>query len=185
MKKTPTIFARDWLGDRSRVLDSPHPDCGWVFAGEGVPTRKIDGTCCLVKDGVLWKRREVKKGQKVPDDFVLSSEDEETGKTVGWVPVGEGEEDRWHREAFAAQPDLVDATYELVGPKIQGNPEGVSAHTLVMHGDGIAGMLDEMPRTFEGLKQYFATHDYEGIVFHHADGRMAKIKARDFGIKRA
>lgn len=25
----------------------------------------------------------------------------------------------------------------------------------------------------------------EGIVFHHPDGRMAKIKLRDFGISRA
>jgi hypothetical protein len=26
--------------------------------------------------------------------------------------------------------------------------------------------------------------DIEGLVFHHPDGRMAKIKLRDFGMKR-
>jgi hypothetical protein len=27
-------------------------------------------------------------------------------------------------------------------------------------------------------------HNIEGIVWHHSDGRMVKIKAKDFGIKR-
>jgi hypothetical protein len=30
-----------------------------------------------------------------------------------------------------------------------------------------------------------AGQDMEGIVFHHPDGRKAKIKKRDFGQKRA
>jgi hypothetical protein len=29
-----------------------------------------------------------------------------------------------------------------------------------------------------------AGKDIEGIVWHHSDGRMAKIKLRDFGHKR-
>jgi len=34
------------------------------------------------------------------------------------------------------------------------------------------------------LGQFFKERNIEGIVWHHPDGRMAKIKARDFGIKR-
>lgn len=59
MKKIPTMFDRDWNGDRSKVVNVPHKDCSWVFAGEGWPTRKIDGTSCLVDDGQLYKRREL------------------------------------------------------------------------------------------------------------------------------
>jgi len=40
MRKTPTAFDRDWDGDRSRVVNAPHKDCGWVFAGEDIATRK-------------------------------------------------------------------------------------------------------------------------------------------------
>ena len=180
MRKTPTMFDRDWNGDRSRVVDSPHPDCAWVFRGEGVPTRKIDGTSCLVRDGSLFKRRELKRGDKPPADFKVADFDAETGKTVGWVPVTDGPEDARHREAF--RPDMADGTYELVGPKVQGNPEGYPSHTLVRH-DSFC--IDEpVPRDFAGLAAWFAGKDLEGLVFHHPDGRVAKIKLRDFGLKR-
>lgn len=182
MKKIPTIFDRDWNGDRSRVLDVPHPDCGWVFAGEGKATRKLDGTCCMVRDGKLYKRRELRKGDTAPAEFEKADFDEETGKTVGWVPVGDGPDDRWHLEAWAFVKGLcADGTYELVGPKIQGNPEGYDSHMLSPHG---LHEINGVPRTFEELKEWLATQNIEGIVFHHPDGRMAKIKLRDFGLKR-
>lgn len=185
MKKIPTIFVRDWNGDRSRVLDQVNPGCEWVFAGEGIPTRKIDGTCCLIRDGKLYKRREVKGDQDTPADFELVGVDEETQKRVGWVPVGDGSEDRWHREAFSESDVWEDGTYELMGPKIQKNPDGLSEHFLIRHGSGIAGkVLGEIDLTFSGIRQKLETMTGEGIVWHHPDGRMAKIKARDFGIKR-
>ncbi len=43
---------------------------------------------------------------------------------------------------------------------------------------------DDPPRTFAECRGWFARHDVEGIVWHHPDGRMAKLKARDFGLKR-
>ncbi len=181
MRKTPTIFTRDWNGDRSRVIDEPHPDCAWVFAGEGVATRKIDGTCCRVLDGNLWKRRELKKDETMPTGFETAGTDPETGKTVGWVPVGDGPEDRWHREAFGGG-GLPDGTYELLGPKIQGNPENMDQHVLVAHADCEA--YPDVPRDFHALKAWLADQDIEGLVFHHPDGRMAKVKLRDFGLTR-
>lgn len=181
MKKIPTMFERDWEGDRSRVLDKPHPDCGWVFVGEGVATRKLDGTCCMVRNGKLYKRRELRKGDVAPPDFEQADFDEETGKTVGWVPVGDGPEDRWHKAALAENEGWPDGTYELIGPKVQGNPEGWPGHQLIQHG---MIMEDDVPRTFDGLRSWLAGQDIEGIVFHHPDGRMAKIKLRDFGLRR-
>lgn len=181
MKKIPTIFERDWDGNRSRVLDKPHPDCGWVFAGEGVATRKLDGTSCMVRANKLFKRREIKSGQTLPPDFEISTLDEETGKTVGWVPVGEGPEDKYHRAAWTDDNNWQNGTYELLGPQVQGNPEGWAGHQLVQHGSIIE---DDVPTTFEGLRAWLRGKDIEGIVWHHPDGRMAKIKLRDFGFKR-
>lgn len=188
MKKIPTVFERDWACDRSRVVDQVHPGCEWVIAGEGVATRKLDGTCCMIRDGKLYKRRELRKGEPEPSGFEPADHDEETGKTVGWMPVGDGPEDKWHREAFAYRPipedkePLADGTYELVGPKIQGNPERATDHALIRHGPI---MVEDVPRTFKGLRGWLDCRGIEGIVFHHPDGRMAKIKGRDFGYKRA
>ena len=184
MKKIPTVFERDWENDRSRVLPQVHPGCEWVSAGEGVATRKLDGTCCLIRDGRLFKRQEYKQGQSVPDDFEEADFDEETGKRIGWRPVGDGPEDRWHREGFANLQDKLDGTYELVGPKVQGNPERFDKQTLVPHTIERLGIAGDVPRDFEGLRDYLAGEDIEGIVFHHTDGRMAKIKKRDFGLRR-
>lgn len=179
MKKIPTIFKRN-PDNMAEVLNEPHPDCAWVFAGEGVATRKYDGTCCLIEGGKLYKRREVKRGKVPPPDFVRADYDETTGKTVGWVPVDpDSKEDRWHAEAFSS--DLGDGTYELIGPKVQGNPESCDAHRLMAHEN--AEQLPA-PREYEALAAWLEGRDIEGLVWHHPDGRMAKIKLRDFGLRR-
>ena len=198
MKKIPTIFERDWDGDRSRVLDKPHPDCAWVFAGEGVPTRKLDGTCCMIRDGKLYKRREVKgtkpkveNGTFVPGEIILPAGfepadfDTATAKAVGWMPVGDGPEDKWHRDAFTFA-DRGNGTYELIGPKVRGGAENayVPDCRLILHNDSLLTITEPFDRTFEGIKAFLTGKDIEGIVFHHCDGRMAKIKGRDFGLKR-
>lgn len=181
MKKIPTIFKRN--PDRMQeILNEQHPDCAWVFDGEGVATRKYDGTCCRIKDGKLWKRRELKKGKPRPEGFELADYDEVTGKTVGWVLIDDEKADRWHMEAFG-DGNWPDGTYELCGPKVQGNPEGFEEHVLVPHSE--ATQYDNVPRTFDGLRDFLETMDIEGLVFHHPDGRMAKIKKRDFGQRRS
>lgn len=184
MKKIPTLFERDWNGDRSRVLPRIHAGCEWVLAGEGTATRKLDGSCCMIRDGCLYKRQEFKQEQTIPTDFEGVDFNEETGKRVGWRPVGDDPEDKWHREALANLVNSVDGTYELIGPKIQGNKEHYSQHTLVPHTIEYLGIAESVPRDFEGLKLYLSDKDWEGIVFHHPDGRMSKIKKRDFGFRR-
>ena len=177
MKKIPTLYARNPERMQDILMDV-HPACGWVKDGEGVVTRKYDGTCCLVKYGVLYKRRGLKAGKPDPGGFWAVDYDAVTRKTTGWVPVLDGPEDRWHREAFG---DGVwpDGTYELCGPKVQGNPEGFEIHVLVPHAE--ATQYDDVVRTFDGLRDFLKGMDIEGVVFHHPDGRMAKIKKRDFG----
>ena len=185
MKKIPTLFHRNetdhWLRDEVT------PGCEWVYKGWGIPTRKLDGTCCMTKLGRLYKRRTIRGGIMCANFEPATEVDPKTGKQVGWVPVGEN--DRYHLEAFkdlgTAFNNIPDDTWELIGPKVQGNPEKALSHVLIRHGALYGGPLGLVPVDFEGIKQFLAEHDIEGIVWHHrSDGRMAKIKGRDFGIKR-
>lgn len=178
MKKTVSLFQRNYDGDRL-VRDDLVPGAEWVAAGEGVATRKYDGTCCMVRDGKLFKRYDAKAGKQPPDGFEPAQDaDAVTGHWPGWLPVGDGPDDARHREAFRG--DEPDGTYELCGPKVQKNPEQFAAHALVRHGAEVL----YAPRTFGALRAYLAEHDIEGIVWHHEDGRMVKIKGKDFGLRR-
>lgn len=180
MKKIISLFQRNYNGDRL-VRDEVTPGAEWVLAGEGWATRKWDGTCCMIRDGVLYKRYDVKKGRTPPPGFEPAQEpDPVTGHWPGWVAIGDGPDDQWHREAFGPGP-WPNGTYELCGPKIQGNPEGVPIHILIPHGFA-KELVDQ--RTFEGIKAYLNARDIEGIVWYHPDGRMVKIKAKDFGLER-
>jgi hypothetical protein len=182
VKKIPTLFRRD-PDDMKHVLPEVNPECKWVLDGEGVATRKYDGTCVMLDDaGDWWARREVKPGKATPPGFVPIGTDGATGKTVGWEPIGQSAFARWFEQAldgvracFGATPP---GTYELVGPKVNGNPEDAPFHLLVRH--DAAQLLPDAPRDFEGLRAWLAGFEGEGIVWHHPDGRMAKLKRRDF-----
>lgn len=185
MKKIISLFKRNYDTDHL-VRDEITPGAEWVVAGEGVATRKFDGTCCMIRDGKLYKRYELKKGKTQPVGFEPAQEpDPTTGDCPGWLPVTGAPEDKWFMVAFNSKlPDgpLEDGTYELCGPKINGNRENFADHVLVKHGDE---KLSNIPGDFAWLKDFFYKNNWmEGIVWHHPDGRMVKIKARDFGITR-
>ena len=180
MKKTASLFQRNYDGDRL-VRNEVVPGSEWVINGEGTATRKHDGTSCMWRNDLLWKRHELKASKLAPVGFEAAQDpDPVTGDTPGWIPVGDGPEDARHREALTAGGDLIEGTYELCGPKVQRNPEGYASHVLVKHG---CEVLDA-PRTFDELREYLRANDIEGIVWHHEDGRMVKIKGKDFGFKR-
>lgn len=194
MRKIPTLFQRD-PENLGRVTGIVTPGCEWVIDGEGVPTRKFDGTC-VMRDaeqgpgwGVWWARREVKPGKPRPDGFWPEGDpDPNTGKTVGWVPASSSGFAKFLDEAIANYPgDPGPGTYELVGPKINGNPENCDAHQILRHGQmivcgvGGAGLRGDH-RTADPLDLIEVCRQYgmEGIVWHHPDGRMAKLKVRDY-----
>lgn len=177
MKKIISLFQRNYDGDRL-VRNEIVPGAEWVPSGEGVATRKFDGTCCMVRGGKLFKRYDVKKGKPTPVGFEPAQDpDATTGHWPGWLPVGDGPEDEWFREGKATVGDIPDGTYELCGPKVQGNPERFPQHVLITHGCEI---LQDAPRDFEGIKAFLIAGRIEGIVWHHPDGRMVKIKRKDF-----
>ena len=189
MRKIPSLFERDWTGDRSRVTCELTKGCEWVMYGEGVATRKWDGTACLVRGNVLFKRYDAKAGRTPPKDFEPAQDapDDVTGHWPGWVPVGQGPSEAWHNEAWMhAGYELPDGTYELVGPKVGANPEHMDRHLLIRHGKNVLalGWLPaKSPEDLaDNLASYLSLAEIEGIVFYHPDGRMAKIKRRDFGL---
>lgn len=191
MNKIPTIFERDWDGDRSRVLDKPTPGCEWVFAGEGVATRKWDGTCVMLdENGRWWNRREIRAGKSLPDDAIDLGVDETTGKHMCWVPNTDGGNRKNLLEAidaYEASHELTPGTYELCAPNIDTrsgqNPEGLTGPLLVKHELAEPYIVD--PRTFDNIRELIHDLNVEGFVFHHEDGRMAKVKGRDFGLERS
>lgn len=184
MRKIPTLFKRD-PEDMRRVLPVVTPGCEWVLEGQGVATRKYDGTCMMFDGDAAerrwFARREVKIGKPVPPGFVPVQADDVTGKTVGWEPAEQSGFARWLHEAlenepYGQAPEL--GTYELCGPKINGNPEGFAWHVLIKHAN--AEVLDITAKDYEGLRLVLSAFPGEGIVWHHPDGRMAKLKRKDF-----
>ena len=73
---------------------------------------------------------------------------------------------------------LPDGTYELVGPKVNGNAERFDEHRLLRHG---ASAIGDVRRTFDDLRAFLGQTPIEGLVFAHEDGRTAKIRRADFG----
>ena len=154
MQKIPTLFVRN--SETHRVTPVLTPGCEWVLDGEGIPTRKVDGTSVMLRDGKAYKRREVKPRKRTPPDFELAQEDTNTGKKVGWVPINPSDpSDQHHIEGIRNAgtgirvPGVDGDTYELVGPKIQQNTEGLEHHTLIRHDDP-ALHLTEQIRTLTG-----------------------------------
>ncbi len=182
MKKIPTLFMRDFAGNPELVTTEPNPLCQWVFEGCGTASIKRDGTACCFQNGALLKRYDARRG-KSPDRFQPCQEpDELTGHWPGWLPIGP--DDKWHLwylyQNRARIP--IDGTYELCGPKVQNNPEGFTALTLIPHGCE----LINAPRNYDALKEFFGTHEIEGVVFSDSlslTGNMCKIKRSDFGLK--
>jgi hypothetical protein len=176
MRKIPTLFKRD-PENMKHVLSEVHPDCQWVLDGEGIATAKHDGTCFMLDEhGDWWARREVKPGKKTPPDFIPIETDENTGKTVGWEPAAASGFYKWLQEAAEHFVDDIPGTYELMGPKVQGNPERLSRHVLMSHGDEELRILPEelnyeqLPGILDDLQKF---QGFEGVVWHHPDGRMA------------
>lgn len=168
------------------MLNQPREGCNWVFAGEGRATEKLDGTNVrlTVRRGHVVrveKRRNPSKLQK------------QQGIIDAWyVDADEfSKEDKWIFEAVkgtdvSGWPDG-EHPAEALGPNVQGNPLGLERHLCVPFNLEIP-VYEDVPRSFEGLKSFLEKldskfspgHLAEGIVFHHPDGRRAKIKRKDF-----
>lgn len=180
MKKIPTLFERVYVNHRvveikPKVIDGME----WVLDGEGFATVKIDGSCCAIINGEIYKRYDAKKGKKVPEGAIPCCEpDAVTGHHPHWVKVNKNNpSDKWFVIAYQNTDDRTDGTYEAIGIHFQGNPYGLDCDILVKHGQEIV----EVERSFEGIKEWLRHHNEEGIVFWKDGKPKCKIKRSDFG----
>jgi hypothetical protein len=207
MKKMSTLFKVIYHESKGKgtITTEVRPENSWVYADKGVvPTRKFDGTACMVKAGVLYARYDAKPtkeawdrvksegGSYAANDFrgvpatalPCQEPDLVTGHYPHWVIC---EKDnpafKHHLAAFNKQEGLEDGTYEFCGKTVKSDPEGVGEGVLISHGSKVLPLTDF---SFEGIKAYLANpaHNVEGIVFRHPDGRMCKIRKADFGVRR-
>lgn len=182
MKKMKTLFEREFENHKIvKCLNKVQEGCEWVLNGEGYATEKLDGTCCMIKDGKLYRRYDAKKGKKVPEGAIPCQEapDPVTGHFPHWLECKEDEpSDKYHIQAFKTKNEWANGTYELIGKHEQGNPYNLDDDVLLKHGLRI---LLGVPRNYEGIKEYLKEHEIEGIVFYRGNGEMCKIKRSDFG----
>ena len=185
MKKIPTLFERVFEGHKKvGILQNVTPGMEWVLEGKGIATEKLDGSCCAIIDGVFYKRYDAKRGKTPPTGAIPCCEpDTITGHWPFWVKVNpEDRGDVWHMSAYCYSngQSLSDGTYEVIGPHFRNNPHGIEVDILVKHGEHI---LEDVPRSFEGIRDYLQAHYIEGIVFWKGGEPRCKIKRSDFGFK--
>ena len=191
MQKIPSLYLRN-PEDMSQLTREVNPRCTWVIDGEGRPTVKWDGTCVMLDaHGQWWTRHQVRPNKAIPENYIPVEHDPVTGKTQGWIPMADSQYRKQLTEAIEGRAMLGDVdpwldftagTYELCGPKVGSNPHGYRSHFLIPHG---TTPLSDVPTQYDALASWLRTMNevtgyLEGIVWHHEDGRMAKIKTHDF-----
>lgn len=112
-------------------------------AGELQASVKIDGTCCMISAGTLYRRLDIRKGAVPPNNAIMGALENGVAK-ICWVPVNGSTDggDKWHLSAidkygfWSWNPKdgpymvpwddvLEDTTFELIGPKVQANLYGI------------------------------------------------------------
>lgn len=181
MKKMKTLFKKD-----ASHRATPKIQCEWAISPNVTAHVKKDGSSCMVKDGILYKRYDAKRNRKTgefktpPEGAIPCCEpDLVTGHWPHWVKCTT--DDKWHMEAFNWVPE--DGTYELIGPKVNGNNENSEKHRLITHKANFINHLLPEVINYESMKLMMQDFKNEGIVFHHDDGRMCKVRRSDFGFK--
>ena len=191
MKKIPTLFVRTFEGHK---ITSVQPiftsaQCEAAFK-DGLATIKIDGACCAIINGQLYKRYDFKRGcgKNLPEGalYCQPEPDRVTGHWPFWVPCRKDNPADKHfyiahrnalenKEFLACMPDW---TYEAIGPHFNGNPYDLKNDILIPHGTSRA----ILPRSFEGVKEWLEKHACEGLVFWLNGEPVCKIKRSDFGL---
>lgn len=191
MKKIPTLFERKFENHRViKVLPNIIRGMEWVLNGEGEATIKIDGACCAIINNELYKRYDAKHGKPIPKGAIKCQEEPDpiTGHMPCWIKCDRCvSSDKWFWAAYdnyvstleAYPADNINGTYEAIGKHFQGNPYDLEYDILVKHGQKIV----DVPRRFEGIRDWLQCHKVEGIVFWKDGLPQCKIKRSDFGFE--
>ena len=193
MKKIPTLFKREFEGHRIvKVLpELSDESLQWVLDGDGIATVKWDGSCCAIIDNKFYVRYDAKNGKPIPTNAIKCQEEADpiTGHLPCWIPYDETNKgQKWFGEAYenykaatkAFDSFPKDGTYEAIGKHFNGNMYNIPSDLLMPHGQDI---IEDCPRTFEGIRDYLRDHFIEGIVFWKDGEPKCKIKRSDFGFE--
>jgi len=189
MRKIFTIFDRNWETDR-KVNEKLIVDFNFE---EAIATEKLDGMNIrlTVRGGTIVrveKRRNPSKIQK------------QKGITEPWYVDADAfaSQDKWIFDAVK-NTDFTEVrdgewSAEAIGKNIQGNPLNLENNQVFLFSlpewkERI--IFNNVPYTYEGLRTFLKDqksligHDapIEGIVWHHPNGDMVKIKRKDCGLE--
>jgi hypothetical protein len=199
MQKIPLLFKVD----EQRKYVIPEVNVPIVFKEPTIAHRKYDGTCLLLDEEGWWSRRQTKEPAKVKH-FKPVVFDILTGKHFGWEPLSYSPFFKFWQEAheyFPLDCDILDTrdgeyengTYELIGPKINGNPEKLNRHRLVPHARaeqlGDIQMLEldlvqDPEQAYAELKRVLFYLPVEGVVFKDRKLKpLAKLRRKDFNFE--
>ena len=180
MKKISVPFV---YGDDFLCIDEVRPGFEWINDTTTIATLKRDGTACAIIDGEIYARYDAKHGKTPPAGAIPCQEpDAKTGHWPHWIKcMHDNPQHKMHLAAFEVLDNSTDrvgpmpnGTYELCGPKINTNREGVSAPTLFRHGADLCDVA--RPFSLGSVREWMTRNtNAEGIVFHGSDGKMAKI----------
>lgn len=191
MKKMTVLFAQILDDKGNRVIsDRIHERAEAIFTSQDVrATIKVDGTATFLdEDGNWFSRRAVRPGKNAPEGFIPMETDPKTGITFGWEPIEGSSLHKAFKKAVTG--DERPGTFELIGPKINGNPEGVDTDRLVPHGSAPAEgfpSVEEMDAHRDDLREFlfpffarFREQSIEGIVWWIDGEPKIKLRVKDF-----
>lgn len=179
MIKIPTLFLRNEQ-NMKLVTRDVNPDAAWIFNGKAIPTVKKDGTNIRVtiSNGHavhVEKRRNPTREEKAlgaEPGYVDASRDDPSDKHI-YAAVDATDFFSWPDGAWPC---------EALGPKIQG---GIESPIPCLYSFALTPLIivEPIELTFDGIRDFLATHEIEGIVWHDENHyRFAKIKRRDFNL---
>jgi hypothetical protein len=157
-----------------------------------IVTAKFDGTCCYVKDGIIYARQDVKKHiSNAPIGWfpTAGEEPDKGGHIIGFRPLDIKKGDKWHfmpiikddnskalfleykyeskKFKYIVRPISYfnGKTLELVGPHVNGNKHQLDRHAYIVHG---SVNVNCNWSSHTSMKEWLDNEGivYEGIVIH-------------------
>lgn len=195
MKKIPTLFKREFESHRvARTFPEVTEGLEWILTDQDVyPTVKIDGACCSIINGELYKRYDAKNGKPIPEGAIKCQDapDPVTGHWPCWVKCDrDNPADKWFFAAYdytrTKRIFLSEGTYEAIGKHFNGNPYDFDSDMIERHGLRVIYSIhlsEDVNKTYELIKSWLEFNNVEGIVFWKNVQPICKIKRSDFGFE--
>ena len=182
MNKIPTIFERNWDGNRG-VIDSVKV----AIPIDAIATEKLDGTNVriTVRNGIcvrLEKRcnpTKLQKAKGIEEPWYMDASDSDP-------------QDKWIYDALK-NTDISTTpngewSGEALGTNIQGNPLNLDKNVIVLFSLSQAPVFSDAPVSFTELKEWLPKQrskygkdcGIEGLVWWKDGEPIGKIKLKDF-----